>query len=178
MLPGGVGYMADELKQVLSEAIDDELRGSQTRFLVSRLLADREMCGRWERYQLIGEVLRGSVAGNRWHPEFSDGVMAALDTEPAHQSRSWGRSRQLLAAGLAASIALVALVGTVQWFGSDPVTGSGVSQVAAQTESSGFSMQLNEYIAGHQELMAISGGQGMVPYARLTSDFQNSGEQQ
>ena len=86
--------MADELKQVLSESVDDELRGSQARFLVSRLLADREIRGCWERYQLIGEVLRGSVAGNRWQPEFSDGVMAALDAEPAHQSRPGGRGRQ------------------------------------------------------------------------------------
>ena len=70
------------------------------------------------------------------------------------------------------------MAGTVQWFGSDAVTGPGVSQVAAQGEAAGFSAQLNEYIAGHQELIAISGGQGVVPYARLSSGLHNSGEQQ
>ncbi len=171
--------MTDELKQALSESVDDELRASQSRFLVSRLLADRELRGRWVRYHLIGEVLRGSLADSRWAPEFSAGVMARLEKEPEHQSQAAGRRRQMLAAGLAASIALVVLVGTVQWLDADPVGTPGMTQGAvAQSGPGGFSAQLDVYIAGHQELMAISGGQGMVPYARLTSGIYDSGEQQ
>lgn len=170
--------MTDELKQALSESVDDELRGSQSRFLASRLLADREMRGRWERYHLIGEVLRGSVITSRWSPGFADRVMDGLATEPEHHSSVLVRRRKLLAGGMAAAIAVVALVGSLQWLNSDPAMVPGISQTVARSESAGFSAQLDAYIAGHQELMAISGGQGMLPYVRLTSELHDAGEQQ
>lgn len=173
--------MTDEVHQQLSASIDDEVRGSRTRFLVSRLLADRELRGRWERYQLAGDVLRGAVAGSRWSPGFAADVMARLDHEPAHRTAPVGRRRQLLASGLAAGIAMVVLVGTAQWLGADPISAGSVAsqlQASGQRDAGGLPEQLEDYIAGHQELMAISGGQGMVPYARLASEFRDAGERE
>lgn len=177
----GDKLMTEEVHQQLSAAIDDEVRGSRTRFLVSRLLSDRELCARWERYQLAGEVLRGTLAGSRWSPDFSAGVMARLETESAHRRAPAARRRQLFASGLAAAIAGVVLVGAVQWLDADLIpTGpfTGQIQTAGQSGAGGLPGQLEAYLAGHQELMAISGGHGMVPYARLASEFRDAGEQE
>lgn len=105
--------------QQLSALVDGELAPDEARFLWRRLEHDRDLAGRYERWQLCGQLLRREpvlVAA----PDFSERVAAALRQEAAHALAApaaahagrrgawtrWGGG----AAALAASVAAVALL--------------------------------------------------------------------
>jgi hypothetical protein len=98
---------AGDLREQLSALIDGALPAEQARFLLRRLQHDAALSGRWERWQLAGEVLRGSgvialPAG------FPARVAAAIASDGAAPARTrWGRHG--VVAALAASVAAVAL---------------------------------------------------------------------
>lgn len=61
----------------LSALIDGELRADQARFVIRRLEHDQALAGRHERWQLVGEVLRGEL-GAVAPVDFAARVAAAL----------------------------------------------------------------------------------------------------
>ncbi|KAF1016019.1 MAG: Anti-sigma-E factor RseA [Stenotrophomonas maltophilia] len=101
-------------RQQLSSLVDGELGTDEARFLLRRLEHEPELAACQERWQLLGDVMRGQ-AGLLAPAGFSERVAAAIAAEPLPQAeprrqlrrsgwRSWGGG-----AALAASVAAVAL---------------------------------------------------------------------
>ncbi|WP_416056827.1 sigma-E factor negative regulatory protein [Stenotrophomonas maltophilia] len=101
-------------REQLSALVDGELGADEARFLLRRMEHDPELSGCQERWQLLGDVMRGQ-ASVLAPAGFSAAVAAAIAAEPAPQAeprravrrsgwRAWGGG-----AALAASVAAVAL---------------------------------------------------------------------
>jgi len=128
-------------RQQLSALYDGELGSDQARFLLRRLQHDPELAACQERWQLLGDVLRGQACAPA-PVDFSARVAAAVAAEPlpsaqpvqrAHRGwRSWGGG-----AALAASVAAVALFMGRQGL-QEPVPGAEmpVQVIASQAELS------------------------------------------
>ncbi len=119
-------------RQQLSALVDGELALDQARFLARRLGHDAELAGRWGRWHLVGDVLRGQPVAAL--PAGADGfaarVAAALAAAPAPAvpvPRS--RWRHGLGMALAASVAAVAL------FVARPLSVDGDVPVVVATEA-------------------------------------------
>lgn len=103
-------------QQQLSALMDGDLPPDEARFLLRRLQHDTELSGRWERWQLCGDVLRGQVHAPA-PAGFAERVAAAVAAPQtgafaaAEQAPAAGRSRLRRWGGgaLAASVAMVAL---------------------------------------------------------------------
>lgn len=97
-------------RQQLSALVDGDLAPDQARFLLRRLGHDPELVGRWQRWQLAGDVLRGqplaTLPGGA--NAFAAQVAAAVSREGARPGGA-GRPRWQHVAALAASVAVVAL---------------------------------------------------------------------
>lgn len=100
-------------REQLSALVDGDLGAEQARFLLRRLEHDPELAGCQERWQLLGDVMRGQ-ASLLAPAGFSAAVAAAIAAEPAVVAeprrqvrrsgwRAWGGG-----AALAASVAAVA----------------------------------------------------------------------
>jgi len=100
----------DHTRQQLSALVDGELAPNEAAFLMRRLQHDQELAGCWERWQLVGAVMRGQ-GGVRVAEGFGARVMDAVAREPAplaaKPSRRW---LHWTGGALAASVALVALL--------------------------------------------------------------------
>ena len=101
-------------REQLSALVDGELGADEARFLLRRMEHDPELAGCQERWQLLGDVMRGQ-ASLLAPAGFGAAVAAAIAAEPAPQAeprrqvrrtgwRAWGGG-----AALAASVAAVAL---------------------------------------------------------------------
>ncbi|AWH22323.1 MULTISPECIES: sigma-E factor negative regulatory protein [Stenotrophomonas] len=101
-------------REQLSALVDGELGADEARFLLRRMEHDPELAGCQERWQLLGDVMRGQ-ASLLAPAGFSERVAAAIAAEPAPVAeprrqvrrtgwRAWGGG-----AALAASVAAVAL---------------------------------------------------------------------
>ncbi|MBY6281502.1 sigma-E factor negative regulatory protein [Stenotrophomonas maltophilia] len=101
-------------REQLSALVDGELGADEARFLLRRMEHDPELAGCQERWQLLGDVMRGQASALA-PAGFSAAVAAAIAAEPAPQAeprrqvrrsgwRTWGGG-----AALAASVAAVAL---------------------------------------------------------------------
>lgn len=91
---------------------DGELDAKEAGFVMRRLLSDDAARNRWERLHLVRASLRGERVGC---DSLVQRVHDALDQEPSHKSgpaalgQSW--SRYALGGALAASVAVMAVVG-------------------------------------------------------------------
>ncbi|TKR32943.1 hypothetical protein FCE95_01045 [Luteimonas gilva] len=107
----GIDRMEIHYRQQLCALMDGDLPPEEARFLLRRLQHDAELGGCWERWQMIGESLRGRAAAPL-PSDFSQRVAAAIAAEPAAarppatQSPRWARWG---GGALAASVALIAL---------------------------------------------------------------------
>lgn len=101
-------------REQLSALVDGELGADEARFLLRRMEHDPELVGCQERWQLLGDVMRGQAPALA-PAGFSAAVAAAIAAEPTPQAeprrqvrrsgwRAWGGG-----AALAASVAAVAL---------------------------------------------------------------------
>ena len=99
-------------REQLSALVDGELGADEARFLLRRMEHDPELSGSQERWQLLGDVMRGQ-ASLLAPAGFSAAVAAAIAAEPAPQAeprrqvrrtgwRAWGGG-----AALAASVAAI-----------------------------------------------------------------------
>lgn len=115
----GIDKMEIHYRQQLCALMDGDLPPDEARFLLRRLQHDAELGGCWERWQMIGETLRGRVAAPL-PGDFSQRVAAAIAAEPAVARASAVSGGGALAVpgsrwarwgggALAASVALVAL---------------------------------------------------------------------
>jgi hypothetical protein len=127
-------------RQQLSALVDGELAPDEARFLLRRLQHDTELSGRYERWQLSGDVLRGQVRRTA-AVDLSARVAAAIAAMPAAEIASSaqavaGQRRGLLrwggGAALAASVAAVMIMVTGREELPQPA-GVPVPMVAMQT---------------------------------------------
>ncbi len=105
--------MTDQVKDQISALLDDELDARESGLLLVRLGKDSELTAVWERYNLIGDCIRGSLP-DRIIPGFADRVAEAIGRNEAaeqvvHASRS-KRWRPAAGLAVAASVAMVALI--------------------------------------------------------------------
>ena len=115
-LPSSDNKLDAHCRSQLSALIDGELSSDQARFLLRRIERDDELAACQERWQLIGDALRGQAVAPA-PLDFATRVRDAIQTPPAAQVASvpakpparvsWARWG---GAALAASVALFAVV--------------------------------------------------------------------
>jgi sigma-E factor negative regulatory protein RseA len=181
--------MSQIQRERMSALIDDGLDPAERAAAVAATLADGELRGAWTRYHLIGDALRGELAGSPAAP-VAERVRTRLAAEPtvlAPPPRAIPQRRWLApAAGvaLAASVAGLALVAGPGLLEPQPglapatlaqaerpptvlyLDGAGTNWNLARPETE---RKLNAYLINHQEYAPATGMKGMLPYAAFAS---------
>ena len=189
--------MSDEIREQLSALIDDELSDLERPLLLGRLQRDVELRECLGRYELIGEVLRGdgrisslNVARRvREVVERETAIESLPDRSAQHSTPRW---KPLAGVGVAASVALLALLGitTLRDSGTEsvPALASGdavppVAQVGGVQDGGvqdgqwdriepRIDERLSGYLVNHSEYAASRAVQGVMPYVRIVG-FDN-----
>ena len=188
--------MNKEIKEQLSAMLDEGC-SSLERSRILDQLSSEELRQTWDRYHLIGDVMRGE--GTRLSAGgIADRVRAQLETEPAIISAPRpGNSaethpfwlRPAAGAALAASVAVLAVLTVPQLMETEP-GGSPIQVAKAPVPISTGSLgrppppatgtrwkdlvqpevesRLNRYLVDHNEY-ASPGGMGVLPYATFVS---------
>lgn len=140
--------MVEHQHQALSALIDGELDADQTAALVDALCQDEELAAEWDRMHRLRSLLKGDDVGTC---DVTSAVRAALAVDPAYllpvpvrRSRQW--SRYAMGGALAASVALLTVVGLRPW------QGAGHAQQVAQTAPP----QTVDSTGGRRELAAAT----------------------
>ena len=116
--------MTEPQHQALSALLDGELEAEQTEILLEALSRDQTLADAWHRLHRMGDLLRGEIEPDL---DIRAAVRDALADEPAYllpavtvvQPRLSRWSRYALGGALAASVALVTVVGLRQWQAAD-----------------------------------------------------------
>ena len=111
--------MNERINESLSALMDGEADELEIRRLLNQTQQSPELLEAWQRYQLIGSLMRKEPA---FTVDLSKGIRQALDGEPMdevvvpHAVKAAGSWRWLAASGaVAASVMLAVLVGVQQW---------------------------------------------------------------
>ncbi len=197
--------MKDKVLEDVAGLMDGELPRDRSRFAVRRLTQDQDLRGHWERMHLVRGYLREGHA-QPVSDNFLAGIQAQRDAEPqleADQPASvrtglsrW--SRPLVSTAVAASVAVLALVGVNQnLLEQQPAATEPVSVATATVDSTeGFMprssvleqqfsaaavpvnfssdpqatrQRLNDYLLRHNQLSGSNGRFGFVSYMPLVS---------
>jgi len=156
--------MSQTIEEQLSALLDGELPIDEEELLFQRLERDASYRETFGRYCLIGELIRGSKA-DLTAMRISAEVSGLLEQEAAHSAtgqtpRIAGIGKGLVGLGIAASVAVAALIGFVS-FDRDSV--SGPLPVVAQARLS-------------YTVPAVGRGSNVIPPVRLTSYLVSHGE--
>lgn len=109
-------------RQQLSALVDGELPADEARFLLRRLQHDEELNSQWERWQLLGDALRGQAVAPA-PAGFAQRVADAMAAEPVAARATVPARNGLLRWGggaLAASVAALALFVAVRPADEEP----------------------------------------------------------
>ncbi len=182
--------MKDKLKEQISALLDNELSDTEADSVLTQLTQQPELRQEWDRYHLIGDVMRGEPIQLQAH-EISGRVRQLLDSEPAIISRPkrsnpsvWksGWIKPAAGAALAASVATVAVITSPGFFGQGEsmqpqLTASNINtesppifQTASGThwnnlKQPAMESRLNGYLVDHSEYASPGAGIGVMPYA-------------
>ena len=167
-------------KELLSALVDGQVEPRQLRPGIDALLRDADLRSAWTRYWLISDVLQHNITG-AVESDLFERVQRSVKAEPAIFSprpRHWSRKRPAIGLALAASVAVVALLGLLT-LGDRP--GDNPHTVVATVEPTAPSQRpmrmrwdiaqpsveerLNSYLVNHSEY--DSGVRGMLSYARV-----------
>jgi sigma-E factor negative regulatory protein RseA len=179
--------MSDEIREQLSALVDDELDEVERPLLVGRLERDSGLRDVLGRYQLIGEVMRGS--GQVATLGVAERVKRALEQEnalpeadrPKPAGVSWFRP----IAGLASvAVAALLIVTSVR-----QPAGEAVPEIASAQPPQSTPPQSSEelweriepridkrmagYLVNHSEYAASRSVQGVMPYVRIVG-YENN----
>lgn len=109
--------MTDEISRQISGSMDGELDEAEAAALAERLASDPDLKARFYRFHVAREAARGGLPP-RLTPGFADSVRRALDQEPpilapstSRPKRSGARAGPMAGAAIAASVAVLAIVG-------------------------------------------------------------------
>jgi sigma-E factor negative regulatory protein RseA len=169
----------------LSAFLDDELNEAEAELFLRRLGADDSLRGAALRYVVIGDALRGDVAGDprairRRLAGLLDGEASAAEAARDGAGRTpRGWLKPLAGAAVAAAVAVVAIT-SLQPPGLEAPTEALVTVPVASTRAAGpvspvaavpqsFSRRasatpdrLSEYYLSHAEYVPLMGGQGQL----------------
>jgi len=132
-------------RQQLSSLIDGELSADEARFMLRRLEHDESLSSCNERWQMLGDVLRGQACAPA-PVDFADRVRASVAAEPApvmqariergpdRQERRGGWRRWGGGAALAASVAAVAMFMTREQLPAPTPLDAPTTIIASQAE--------------------------------------------
>jgi sigma-E factor negative regulatory protein RseA len=148
--------MSDPINEQISQFIDDEMSTEQSEFFLRRLQRDEEARSQYMRYQLIGAAVRGEYS----HAGASDlgrRLERALDDEIGARRPALPWSRLVSGAGIAASVALVAVFGlrAVNLGPGDSVAGAAVGGASAQLGLPSYVVPTNT--ADPQQIVRVPG---------------------
>ena len=170
----------EEISARISALVDQQDDPRQRRELFDRMAVDAGARKVWQRYHLIGCVLRGEV--EHTGADLGERIRAQLAHEPAateEMSATRRYARWLIQAlaglvapfmkpagmmALAASIALAAVI-VVNLTGQE----GNPNRIAADTETR-FQTEVREMLAQHGEFTSSPGLNGLVVYAKLVSN--------
>ncbi len=176
--------MNDEIREQLSALADDELNELERPLLLGRMQRDSALRECLGRYQLIGEMMRGTgtSAGLGIAKRVQQAMADDAPMKVPHKDHWW---KPLAGLAVAASVALVAVLAVTTVRNDD----AGAPVVAAnETTSPGTALasdspelrwdriepqvekRLSGYLVNHSEYAASRGFQGVMPYARVVSD--------
>jgi negative regulator of sigma E activity len=171
--------MTEADRERLSALVDDELDHAEAVDLLNRVARDAQLRQVWEQYYLIRDSLQGEFSGSARAGLF-ERVQREIDAEPVlyrMEAFRRGALRPLAGLALAASVAVVAVIG-FRGFVSPADTGALVASragpatpasVAAGPERDpGFDRRLDAYLVNHSERVG-SNVHGVLPYARIVA---------
>ncbi len=174
------------MKEKISALLDAEATGAERREILAALAAERGLRQVWERYHLVGAVLRNEVSMTVT-PRFADRVAARIAQEAIVISPRWpvrSVTKGALGLALAASVAAIAVFGLD--LGPAPAPEPAVAlkpdkqddylqadmSAAAQPE---WDNKLNALLVEHNAFSPTSGMNGMMSSVRLAG-YGNSKE--
>lgn len=173
--------MKERVSALLDGALDDDASAR----VFESIKRDAGLCEDWERYCLIGDVLRDESSLSAG---FTDKVMASLDGEPTvlapvRRERSAWAARLM---PIAASVMGVAAVGWVALTLNGPgpevqrlASAKPAAVVAAPVERVALApaeASEREYLFAHQAMAPAAGMPGVAHYVRTVSDTRVAGE--
>lgn len=181
----------------LSALVDDELVDVEINLVLRRLSRDDDARNRWERYQLISDVIQGHLPV-AFDTDFAARIRQAIEAEPLPQSAArplpaW--YKPVTGFGLAASVALMALFGlklnqtdtlqpaapfatTTPTLSTPPVslpTQIVVATRPADPVAAPVEARLTSYLVNHNGYASMSSVNGMLPYVRMVGYQPQSG---
>ena len=182
---------------MLSAFVDGEASKFETRLSVKEIVSDPEMRARWERYHLIGDVLRRD-APLIVDKDFCVKVMERIEATPVEEMasvegetrtvRTWHSvSKPIGALALAASVAVVTVLGLKELTSPNvnvpdaspsvvqktpPPMVAGVQNVQGPLQSSNpqAKARINSYLVNHTEHAST---RGIMPHVRLVGYDMN-----
>ncbi len=183
--------MNEHTRETLSALIDGELAANEISEVVERLTGSEDLWGHWDRYHVIGDVIRGEEIRSEFR-EVACGVRDRLRDEPtilAPPRRNGPRFRgqwikPAAGSALAASVAAIALLAAPQFISQEPSSPPVVTAVeetpperlyAAQSgtrwnlSKPDVESKLNAYLVNHQEFASTPSVKGMLPYVTFVS---------
>ncbi len=174
--------MSEDIRARLSALVDGELTESDAVRMLNLLNRDAELKQIWERYHLVSDVIRHHLPSIT-SVDLVERVRQSLDAEPVVFLPSARRAislKPVASLALAASIAIVAVLGFRGYLG----TGHVDNDVVAQTETGqavpagagmrwdvdrpGVEQRLNTYLVNHHGHTGHGMG-SMLPYARIVA---------
>lgn len=162
-------HVTDKTREALSAFIDGESDELEVRRVLNQLEEGDELRETWQRYQLIGSLIREE---DTLKVDLSRGIRQTLDSESGTSSMYSG---WLTSAAVAASVTLAVLLGvqTVQQSSqpSPRLVQQPVEQQApvSQQELAEAQRKLQQYVQQHAEHASLNTGRGVMPFARVTS---------
>ncbi|MEJ2528775.1 MAG: sigma-E factor negative regulatory protein [Gammaproteobacteria bacterium] len=182
--------MKEKLKEQISALLDNELSDTEADSVLTQLTQQQELRQEWDRYHLIGDVMRGEPVQLQAH-EISGRVRQLMESEPAIISRPqrsktsvWksGWIKPAAGAALAASVATVAVITSPGFFGQGEsmqpqLTATNISNEAPplvpitsgnhwnNLKQPSMESRLNGYLVDHSEYASPGAGIGVMPYA-------------
>jgi sigma-E factor negative regulatory protein RseA len=188
--------MSEEKHEALSALVDGELSAEDEPGLLDQVLADVSFRRRWSTYHLIGDVMRKQVIDQQLLNDEIDHIASGARPSRTVVLSGRGGMRPLAGLALAASVALVAVLGIFALTDTEKEslemargsTGVEVPVAGAQAPSSvvagavgidlarmtwndatpAVTNRLNGYLVTHNEYLT-NGMRGMLPYARIVA---------
>jgi len=182
--------MTDKLNEQVSALLDNELSDAEMASVLTGLSQQHELKQKWDRYHLIGDVMRGEPIQFK-ATEISERVRQQVESEPAIisipkqtgvGSRRSHWTKPIAGAALAASVATVAVISAPGFLGLDEpaipkLTATNISTATPVSRQSisgtrwknltepSLETRLNGYLVDHSEHASPGTGIGVMPYA-------------
>lgn len=150
--------MMDTSHEKLSSLIDDELDSQQSLRVLQKLRNDPELAEKYQRYQIIGELMKQNQA-IKLSNDFASNIHERLRDEPTYLHRNSAPARQIQwqnAAMATAACLLAAVVWLVPASNNSMQMQNGLPLAQNNQTPERVNAKLNEYLQAHDNAMYTS----------------------